>query len=258
MSETDITTALIVDDEQLARQRIRSLLDNFEQIRIVGECSDGGEAIEAIRTKRPDIVFLDIQMPDASGFDVIQAIGIEEFPVVVFVTAYDQYAVKAFEVYAVDYLLKPFDRARFGDAVQKALRECAIRTEGGVPGNLRSLLTAARKDGYIQDRILVKSASRIVFVNTEDIDWIEAAGNYVILHAGKQSHTVRETMKGMMQRLDPARFARIHRSTIVNTQSISEMQPHFHGDYIVILKDGTRLTLSRRYRNKLRDIFPEL
>ncbi len=258
MPATGTATALIVDDEQLARRRIKRLLGDSRHVSIIGECSDAGQAIEAIRIKKPDIVFLDIQMPDADGFDVIQAIGLRRFPVVVFVTAYDRYALKAFEVHAVDYLLKPFDRSRFEEALQKALRECAIRASTGMPDNLRDLLSTAQRDGYLRDRILVKSAGRIVFVDTKDIDWIESAGNYVILHTGRQAHTLRETMKGVMQRLDSESFIRIHRGTIVNAARISEMHAHFHGDYVVILRDGTRLTLSRRYRGKLRQAFPDL
>jgi len=246
-----IVHALIVDDEPLARRRIKVLLQQIERVAVIGECADGRQAVDSILNLRPDLVFLDIQMPELDGFEVIDAIGTDRMPVVVFVTAFDRYAVKAFDVHAVDYLLKPFDRLRFSNAVERALHEIDLHQQAGMSQNVRALISSLRADEYFESRILVKLGGRISILNANQIDWIEAAGNYVQLHAGKEVYLLRETMKSMEQRLPPGIFVRIHRSFIVNVECIKELQPHFHGDHMVILKDKTRLTLSRRYRDRL-------
>ena len=251
MSEADRKIqALIVDDERLARKRIRSLLKNERDVEVVGECADGAEALAAIRKQSPDLVFLDVQMPEMDGFQVLQEVGGDRMPAVVFVTAYDKYALRAFEVHALDYLLKPFDEDRFGEALRRAKEQVLGGSNGELHDRLIALIEHLRSGERYVDRLLVKASGRVLFLKTEDIDWIEAAGNYVRLHVGRESHLLRETMNTIETRLDPAHFLRIHRSTIVNLDRIKEMQPWFSGEYVVLLKDGTELRLSRGYRDK--------
>ena len=244
---------LIVDDEPLARERMRTLLEAEADITIVGECRDGREAVEAIKRESPDLVFLDVQIPELDGFQVIEAIGAEAAPAIVFVTAYDQYALQAFEVHAVDYLLKPFDEERFHRALGRA-REARARDPGEVSSKLLSLLQELKAPPGYMERLVVKSAGRLFFLRTEEIEWVESAGNYVCLHVRGESHLLRETMTGLESRLDPSRFARIHRTAIVNIDQIKELQPLFHGEYQVVLRDGTELTLSRGYRDRLQAV----
>ena len=242
---------LIVDDEPLGRERIRALLASDPEIEVIGECADGRQAITAIEQRNPDLVFLDVQMPEVDGFSVLEAICSECMPVIIFVTAYDRYAVQAFEVHALDYLLKSYDRERFSAAVQRAKEEIQRSREGVLNERLVGLLEnlQAKKDRLT--RLVIKSAGRIVFLRVEEIDWIEAADNYVRVHAGKESHLIRETLQSLEKRLDPGKFLRIHRSFLVNFDRIRELRPIFHGDYAVKLADGTELTLSRNYREKL-------
>ncbi len=242
---------LIVDDEPLARRRIRMMLDEFEKVDIVGECSNGFQAVESIMKFGPEIVFLDIQMPEMDGFEVLQAVGTEKMPVVIFVTAYDQYAVKAFEVNAVDYLLKPFDKERFKTSFQRALLEIAKKHKTGPDKNIDALLHEINQHRGPVNKILVKDLGRISIINIEQIDWIESAGNYVKIHVGKQTYLHRETMRNIQKRLSLFNFVRIHRRTIVNTERILQLLSCKHGDYIIVLRDGTKLTLSRRYRQNL-------
>jgi two-component system LytT family response regulator len=245
---------LIVDDEPLARERMRSLLQKEPDVKIVAECRDGQEAVSAIRRESPDLVFLDVQIPEPDGFAVLEAVGAERAPVVVFVTAYDQYALQAFEVHAVDYLLKPFDEERFQKALGRARSAVLSRNGEGVDERLLSLLRDLKAPPGYLERLVVKSAGRLFFLRTEEIDWIESAGNYVSLHAGGETHLLRETMTALEGRLNPARFVRIHRTAIVNLDRIKELQPLFHGEYQVVLRDGTELTLSRGYRERLQEI----
>jgi two-component system LytT family response regulator len=246
---------LIVDDEPLGRQRLRALLEAESDIEVLGECTDGPSAVAAISQQRPDLLFLDVRMPELDGFGVLEALGDERPPGVIFVTAYDKYALRAFEVHALDYLLKPFDRERFQKALERARAQIARTQSAGVNEQLRALLEDARAGKKYLDRVVIKSASRVFFLRVEEIDWIEAAANYLKLHAGEESHLLRETMNGLEARLDPEKFLRIHRSTIVNIERIQELQPWFHGDYVVLLRDGTKLTLSRGYRQKLQELF---
>ncbi len=248
---------LIVDDEPLARRRIRDLLAAESDVEIVGECKNGKEAVASIETRKPDLVFLDVQMPDLDGFGVLDAVDPERLPAVIFVTAYDEYAVKAFEVHALDYILKPFDRERFRAALDRARAQLVERSAAGAGGDrpldarLVSLLEElqGRKDRL--DRLVIKSGGRVFFLRTGEIDWIEAAGNYVELHVGKDSHLLRETMNNLGGRLDPELFLRIHRRLIVNLERIRQLEGVSHGEYIVVLKDGTRLNSSRGYREGL-------
>jgi len=248
---------LIVDDEPLARQRIRGLLRDDPEIDIAGECADGREAVVAIREQSPDLLFLDVQMPVLDGFGVLEAVGVDCMPAVVFVTAYDRYAIRAFEVHALDYLLKPFDRERFAKALQRAKAQLA-RDASHAALPLTGLLDEVKSGRKPAERLVVKSAGRVFFVRIEEIDWIEAAGNYLRLHCGCETHLLRETMNSLETRLDTEKFLRIHRSTMVNIERIKEMQPWFHGDYVVILQDGTQLPLSRSYRQKLHELFGKL
>jgi two-component system LytT family response regulator len=240
--------AAIVDDEPLARERLRTLLRAEGDVSVVAECAEGRAAVRAIETHRPDVVFLDVQMPEMDGFAVLQALSPRRVPNVVFVTAYDKYALQAFDVHAVDYLLKPFDRDRF----RRALARVRAAVEAGEPPTPRllALLERLRREGRL-DRLVVKSRGRIVFLRADEIDWIEAAGNYVRVHAGKEAHLMRETLGTLEERLDHGRFVRIHRSTIVNLDSVKELVPSFHGDYVVRLRDGTELVLSRSFRGRV-------
>jgi two-component system LytT family response regulator len=247
---------LIVDDEPLARGRLRDLLAEDREVVVAGECADGHEAVAAIRDLAPDLVFLDVQMPALDGFGVVAAVGPERMPLTVFVTAFDRYALKAFEVHALDYLLKPFDQERFEIALRRAKEHLGRRIEAGMRDKLLALLADAQPTAPPPlERIAIKSGGSVYFLRTEEIDWIEAAGNYTRLHVGKKAHLLRETMSALEGKLHPKRFVRIHRSTIVNLERVRELQPYFHGDYVVLLHDGTQLTLSRNYRPKLHDLF---
>jgi two-component system, LytTR family, response regulator len=244
---------LVADDEPLARERLTGLLSQEPDIEVVGQARDGEEAITAIHDDTPDLVFLDVQMPQMNGFEVIEAVGTDKMPLVIFVTAYDQHALKAFQVRALDYLLKPFDRERFKDALQRARKQLEREENGDLGRRLLALVKDLRRDQPKSDRMVVKSGGRLFFLRTEEIDWVEAAGNYVRLHVGPGSHLLRETMNAIEGRLDPEKFFRIHRSRIVNMERIQELQPWLNGEYAVLLRTGTRLTLSRGYREKLQD-----
>jgi len=245
--------ALIVDDEALARQRIRQLLEKVADVEVVGECANGVEAVQAIEDLEPDLVFLDIQMPELDGFGVIEAVGADRMPATLFVTAYDQHALRAFEVHALDYLLKPFDAARFHLALARARRWCARETQGQAEPrpDLAALMAGLRQERPWLDRLLVKQGDRHILVKASAIQWIEAEDNYVRLHVEGTSYLVRQTMAGLLERLDPKTFRRIHRSAIVNLDCIREFQAWTSGDQLVIMRDGTRLTLSRTYRDQV-------
>ena len=237
----------------LGRKRLRRHLEELRDIEIVGEASDGREAIDALGSLNPQLVFLDVQMPEVDGFDVLSAVGVEAIPAVVFVTAHEEFALRAFEMHAIDYLLKPFDTARLHKAVERARRQIASATDDSsvrLNALLRQIASGARQSR----RIAIKVDGRTVFLPTDDIDYIEAAGNYlriVTSGGGTNAYMVRDRISEMERRLDPAAFARVHRSTIVNISRIKEMHPLFNGDQSLILTDGTRLTLSRTYREQL-------
>ncbi len=244
---------MVVDDETMARERIVGLLQQEPDIELIGQCADGAQAVNAIHDQQPDLVFLDVQMPACDGFGVIRQVGAERMPAVVFTTAYDEYALKAFEVHALDYLLKPFGRDRFQQALAHARTHVERRRAGDLGRRLMALVQDVKPEPQRLERMVVKSGGRVYFLRTDDIVWVEAAGNYVRLHQGEGSHLFRETMNGMEARLDPQQFVRIHRSRIVNSDRIKELQPWFNGEYVVILDNGTRLTLSRGYREKLQE-----
>jgi two-component system, LytTR family, response regulator len=250
---TSRTRVLIVDDEPLARERLRTLLQEEPGFEVVGEAGDGTTGAESILALQPDLVFLDVQMPGADGFDVIDAVGAEKMPFVVFVTAYDRYALRAFDVHALDYLLKPFDRERFKQALARARQQLDRNGNGEMERRLAAIVSDLKPAKAKTDRFVVKSGGRIFFVRTGEIDWIEAAGNYVKLHVGNDSHLIRETMNAVEGKLSPDLFVRIHRCHIVNIEQVRELQPWFNGEYVVFLKNGTRLTLSRGYRERLQE-----
>jgi two-component system LytT family response regulator len=247
------TRVLIADDEPLARERLRTLLGAEDWVEVVAECQNGTEAVDSIARLQPDLVFLDVQMPGATGFDVIDAVGPDRMPLVVFVTAFDKYALRAFDVHALDYLLKPFDRERFGQALGRARQQLERRSSGDLERRLLELVQDLKGTSQRLERFVIKAGGRVFFVRSDEIDWIEAAGNYVKLHVGADAHLFRETMNALESQLDPDTFYRIHRSHIVNIERVKELQPWFNGEYVVFLKNGTRLTLSRGYREKLQE-----
>ena len=249
---------VVVDDEPLARQTIRLLLAREDDFAIVAECGHGAEAIDAIRRERPDVVFLDVQMPEVDGFEVLRrlepdAVPPATVPLVVFVTAFDRYALRAFDVHALDYLLKPFDRDRFRDALARARERIERRSNGDLERRLLAIVSDLKPAPQALERFVIKAGGRVFFLRAEDIEWIEAAGNYVKLHVGAETHVFRETMNSLEARLNPSMFFRIHRSHIVNIERVRELQPWFNGEYVVFLTSGARLTLSRGYREKLQD-----
>jgi two-component system, LytTR family, response regulator len=240
---------LIVDDEPWARKRIATLLKAEADVEMVGECSGGAEAVRTITERVPDLVFLDVQMPEVDGFEVVEAIGPDQMPLVIFATAYDKYAIQAFDAQALDYLLKPFDEERFRKALSRARREFIEKTPS--ERTIRGLLESVQSRQRFLQRLAVRSGGRILFLKAVDIDWVEASGNYVTLHAGTDSHMLRTGMNALEPKLDPEQFVRIHRSTIVNLDRVRQMQPWFRGEQILVLKDGTQLNVGRAFRGKL-------
>jgi two-component system, LytTR family, response regulator len=243
-----ITRVLLVDDEAVARRRMRRYLAHDGSVAIVGECADGASAVTAIRTLRPDIVLLDVQMPERDGFDVLSALSPDELPAVIFVTAFDRYALQAFDLHAIDYLLKPFTRERF----ELALARAKDRLRGRETGDrLAALVEELRAGPRAPGRIAVRSGQRIVVVNWADVDWIEAADNYVTLHVGRNQYLLRSTLTALESRLAPHQFARIHRSAMVQLDRVAELVSETHGDFTVRLRNGSALTLSRTFRDRV-------
>jgi two-component system LytT family response regulator len=258
---------LIVDDEPIARRNLRALLRGCPDVELVGECGSGAQAVRMIKADPPDLLFLDVQMPEMNGFDVLKQIDLPKIGAVIFVTAYDQYALKAFEVEALDYLLKPFDDERFAHALGRARMQLEQRATAGLKQRLLALLQAGPDQASVrsqphdgkspapprpyEDKFLIKSASRVFFVKADEIDWIEAADYYVCLHVGGQTHVLRKTMAEMEARLDPDHFCRIHRSTIVNISRVRQVQTRPGGEYAVVLADKTALRLSRSRKEQI-------
>lgn len=249
----EMIRVMIVDDERPARQKIRHYLESEPDMKIVGEAGNGREAVELVQRDRPDLVFLDVQMPGLDGFGVIEALDFEPLPQIVFVTAHDHFALRAFEVHALDYLLKPFDPGRFEKVLDRARQ--FINRGADESGSVNQLLEELRGRPRYIERLLIDSKDRAFFLRVDKIQWIESAKNYVRLHVDRDIYSLRGTIEGLNRRLDPARFLRINRSQIVNLDSVQELQPWFHGEYRIILKDGTRMNWSRRYLDRASDLF---
>jgi two-component system, LytTR family, response regulator len=251
MPEQRVIRVCVIDDEPIACRKIQSLLKDYPEIEIVQVCKNGEEASESIRRLLPDLIFLDVQMPGLDGFEVLESLkGLNSLPYVIFVTAYDRYAIRAFEVHALDYLLKPFDKKRFADALNHA-KDQILQHRGGIHNrDLFALLNEIKAQPRVMERLVVNNR----ILKAEEIDWIEAQGKYAMIHAKQDSHLVREGMSNFENELDPRKFVRIHKSTIVNVDRIERIQPLFHGEYRVILRNGTVLTASRRYRRKLDEL----
>ena len=245
---------LIVDDEPVARRRLRRLLRSIDDVEIAGECGDGTSAVSAIETIQPELVLLDIQMPEMDGFEVLRTLGAQRIPAVIFVTAFDQYALRAFEVHALDYLLKPIDGERLSRAVDRARTRIAERRGAAVDPRVLAMLNELAGGRRFLARLPVKLNGRLLVIDLADVDVIRAADNYVTLHVGDQQYLARETMGRLERELDPDQFVRIHRSAIVQVDRIKELHPDFHGDFTVVLRDGTRVTLSRNYRAKVEHV----
>lgn len=243
--------ALIIDDEAAARRRLRHLLSDIPDVDVVGEAGDGRKAVSLTREHSPDLLFLDVQMPRMSGFDVIREIASEHLPAIIFVTAFDQFALRAFEVHALDYILKPLDRERFREAVERAKFQLKNVQAIELSLRLQGLLQGLKAEVDYLNRVEVKSYGRTLFVPADKIDWVKAADNYLELHVGRERHLIRETMAQLEKQLDPAKFARIHRSALVNIDRVKELRPLFNNDHVLVLHDGTQLTASRTYYEKL-------
>jgi two-component system LytT family response regulator len=262
--------ALVVDDELLAHKALKAMLIDDPEIEVIAECRNGREAIKAIRELSPDVVFLDIQMPEMDGFQVIEEVGVERMPVTVFVTAYDKHALRAFEAHALDYLLKPFDHERFNAALQRAKTLVRQQTIGKISDSLLAVLNNIKpKSGELPfeperaaqkhpiDRVAIKASGCVYFLKVHEIDWVESAGDYLSLHCTRGSHLIRETMEKFHAKLDTQKFLRIHRSTIVNIERVKEIRPYFKGDYVITLTSGKRLKSSRSYRQDLQALLDE-
>ena len=253
MTDATRIRALVVDDEPLAREMIREMLEDDSEVEIVGECANGREAIEAIRSSAPDLVFLDIQMPELGGFEVLESLEPKATPYVIFVTAYDQYAVRAFEVHALDYLLKPYDRERFDAAWKRAKEQLKLDRTSRRDQDIIALLEELKAGPRYLERLVIKNGGRVFFLHVQDVYCIEAEGNYVRVYDNQKGYLLRETISSLEEQLDPKQFLRIHRSAIVKIDRIKEMQPWFHGEYRIIMENGKQLALSRNYRSNLQD-----
>jgi two-component system LytT family response regulator len=244
-------TVVVVDDEPPARDKLGLFLARDAEAELVGEAGDGATAVALIEKCRPDLVFLDIQMPGLDGFAVIEALEVRPLPYIVFVTAHDEYALRAFEVRALDYLLKPYDEERFQRSLTRAKEQVRLGRGFELSDTLASMAGELQRRHNLLDRLLVRSGGRVVFVHTADIAWIESAANYVRVHGGGEEFLLRRTLDGLLAQLDPRKFVRIHRFYAVNLDYVVELQPVSHGDYSVLLRDGKCLKLSRRYRQQL-------
>lgn len=244
---------LIIDDEPLARKRVKQLLaDSAEDFQVVGEARNVAEAVSVCRELRPDLIFLDVQMPDGTGFDALEKLSPENLPAaVVFVTAYDQYTIKAFDFHAVDYLLKPFSEDRFRQAAAKVRERLSRESDAEMNRQLKNLLSHLKANPDYLDRLVINHKDRLIVVPAEDVDWVAAYGNYLKVHSRGKTYLLRDTINNLEKRLDPKKFLRIHRSTIVKAERIREFQPMFGGQYAVVLKDGAEFVLSRNYRKEV-------
>lgn len=242
---------VIVDDEPFARKKIQTLMENQQDFEIVGEFENGRDALQYLPVLQPDVLFLDIQMPEMDGFEVLKNLQVPNPPLTVFVTAFDQYAIAAFEHHALDYLLKPFDAERFEKTLARVRENLAQNDSKSMDDRLQNLLGEISAPKEYLHRLMLKAGSDIYFLKVNEIDWIEAAGNYLTLYTGRKTHLMRGTMTNIIQKLDPAVFIRIHRSQIVNIDRIKKLQSDLHGDYLILLESGQELTLTRTYRDNL-------
>ena len=249
---------IIADDERLARKKLHILLESEPEVQVVAECEDGRQTISAIHAHLPDLLLLDIQMPDLDGFQVLNEVPSGEMPVVIFTSAYDQYAIRAFEAHALDYLLKPFDQERLHHSIERACSEVRKSGDREITHRIMDLLSRVRSETRSgpepEGRLVIRAKGRVIFLNLDEIDWVEAAANYVRLNVGKESYFFRETISRIAERLNPDLFIRIHRSTIVNVRKIKELIPVNSGEYIVILKTGKELSCSRGHRAGLQSV----
>lgn len=245
---------IIADDEKLARTKLRILLNSETEINIVAECCDYQQTVQAVHTCKPDLLLLDVQMPGPDGFHVLRTIPPDQMPIVVFTTAYDQYALQAFEAHALDYLLKPFDQERLHRAIERVRMEIVKSGDREIARRILDYLAKGQAESPAEKRLIIKAGGRVIFLDVDEIDWIDADANYVKLNAGKDSYLLRQSIGRLGQRLSPSQFVRIHRSTIVNIQKIKELQPCNSGEYIVILKNGKELSCSRGYRGGLQSL----
>jgi two-component system LytT family response regulator len=258
MGTNEHFTAIVADDELLARDVILTYLKAYPNIKVIAECSNGIEAVTAIDEMRPDLVFLDIQMPELDGFGVLKEIDPAVMPVVIFTTAYDQYAVQAFETQALDYLLKPFDRDRFNAAITKALYYLSLKQDNKASEIIKALISSyqvlQKKTNGNVDHIVVKDTRRILFVKFRDIYWFQASGDYITIHTAKSRHLINQALDDLEKKLDPAQFVRIHRSAIINKDRIVELQPYTNGEYFVLLENNEKVKLSRGYKHVLKEL----
>lgn len=241
---------LIVDDEPRARSLIRKMVRADSEVEIVAECANGYEAVAAVKERTADVMFLDVQMPEMDGFAVLRNLDGWELPAIVFVTAYDQYALRAFEVHALDYLLKPFDKERFLRTLQRAKAQLRAATGFAQSQRIAELLERTKTAGSYLERIALKENGRVVLLKVSEIDWIEAEENYVRLHAGERSHMMRQSLTELESKLNPQQFSRVHRSAVINLAGLKEIRPQFHGEYRLLLQNGAQLTLTRTYRDR--------
>ena len=245
--------ALIVDDEHYARVNLQAMLEEFEDLEIIGACADGVETVDQIISNKPDIVFLDIQMPEIDGFGVIRLVGDKADPIYIFATAFNEHAIRAFEVNAIDYLLKPFDADRLRQAVDKAINQLRSKADGGVENAITKLMESiSQTESSKPERIAIRDGNKISFVKVEDIIWIEADNQYIKLHTATRSHLLRESLTGMESQLDGRNFVRVHRSGIVNINFIDNLESHFNGEYIITMSNGSAVKLSKTYREALK------
>ncbi|MEI7905973.1 MAG: LytTR family DNA-binding domain-containing protein [Bacteroidota bacterium] len=247
--------AIIVDDEPLAREKVLLFARSENDIEIVDVCANGHDALSSCKKFKPDLLFLDIQMPEMNGFEMLNQLKIDPLPGIIFITAYDEFALRAFEFHAVDYLLKPFDRNRFTKAVNHARESIQSHTQSDETAlQIQTMLNSINQESARPERLIVKTNGKIIFLRMNEIDWMEAAGNYVNVHVGNEAHLIRETMNNIQDQLDPQHFIRIHRGTIINIEKVKELQPYYNGEYKVVLQNNTQVILSRGYRENFKKI----
>lgn len=258
----DTSKVVIVDDEHFAREAIKVYLTRHPEFTVVGEASSGSEAMEVIQETKPDLVFLDIQIPGLNGFEVLQRLNLNTLPVVIFATAFNQFALRAFDVNAVDYLLKPFDQERFDISLEKAKIHLDSKT-GILPEVVEMVrktyegLASGEKEERYLDKILIKESKRFFFIDVQDVFWLEASGDYVTVHTEHKKHLINETLSNISEKLNPDQFVRVHRSSVVNTKHILHFEPHFNGEFFIKMKNNDVLKLSRTHRDKLKVLFGE-